>query len=57
MNNIENITSHASKSAYNKPLIIELYARAGTQGMTLNGMGVLKDLIGVEGMGGMDSVS
>jgi hypothetical protein len=57
MNNIEFYTSKPKKSSYNKPLIIELSTATGTRGMGINGMGVLKDIIGTEGMGGMDSPS
>lgn len=57
MNNIENMTSHASKSPYIKPLLIELSASSGTQGMDDNQMGNLKFNIGAEGSGMMQSPS
>lgn len=45
------------KSVYNKPSVTELNASAGTQGMGVNMLGMLKNLIGPEGGGGMDSPS
>jgi hypothetical protein len=57
MNNPTTRANQTKKSLYNKPAITELNASAGTQGMGVNMLGMLKNLIGPEGGGGMDSPS